>query len=184
MIEWVDEDHIKGEMSDAEFLRAVERERKERIKNNESGRDGHMTVYEELFVYQGIPYRIGVCRYYQIGVPLDKVYHLNRIGKHVVLEYPECVRPLVEYTEKKHNADETLDFLHIYDFLYRDTLHAGQHDWTLEQMVRCMHHEAKACIDALHVLPIMVDPEFLKLMKALEPEVEKIRRKQDGKNGH
>lgn len=160
-MEWIDDNHIKGEMSDEEFMEKVDEIAKTRDIRR-YGRDGNIVVYEERFEYKGIPYIIKILRYFQIGVRLHEMRGLNKIGKFAVLEYSEEIAELAKFLNELPS-----EFTGIYDWLWRDTLHFGQEDWTLKQMVEQMHREAKECIDALPEIKRRLEEKFTSVIKRL-----------------
>ena len=100
-------------------------------------------LWRKKFSHKGIAYEIAM---------IDHMKHfsrpMNKIGKHVVLEYPQETEEFVAKTSKFSEKCPGLD-----EFLFRDTLHAGQENWSEEQMIEQMHSEAKESIDALHSCP-------------------------------
>ena len=141
MVKFVDDNHVDGEMSDADFQLLINEESKRRDLKI-YGRDGHHPVYREQFTYRGIPYLILIQRYYQIGVPLKDVRGMNGLGKWALLE-PTGVSSDIH--KKLEEFDSSITG--VYDWLYRDTLHSGQENWSLRKMVDQMHLEAHECID-------------------------------------
>ena len=141
-MEWIDSNHVKGEMSDEDFLAKIQEEAKTRdVKLY--GRDGSFVVYEERFVKHGIPYFIKINRYYQIDVPLNKIQGMNKLGRWAVLEYTDETKPI-------HDLVSSLPYpLGDSEWMWRDTLHYGQGDWTLKEMVAKMHEEAEGCINEI-----------------------------------
>ena len=161
-MEFIGLNHIKGEMSDADFQKKIDEEAEKRKgQMKKYGRDGNVQVYEELFHYKGIPYWIRIVRYYQIGVPLNQIKGMNWLSKWAVLEHPDELKPLAEF------IDDTERVTGLYEWMYRDTLHCGQENWTLKQMVEQMHREAKQCIDAI---PTIRD----KLTEYYEDKIERL----------
>lgn len=130
---WINENMIEGEMSDADFQQAVikcmqDRAKKESEKGRLYGNDGFVTVYRERRIHWGIPYELAVIRYFAVCRLPDnqfelKDYHLNAIGKHVVVEGFPLKRP-------PHVLER---FLGLDEFLYHDTLHSYQLDWSLKR---------------------------------------------------
>lgn len=162
-MEWIDGNHIKGEMSDEDFMEKVEDKAKTRdIKKH--GRDGLVNVYEEQFEYKGVPYIIKIVRYYQIGVPLEKISGMNDIAKYAVLEYPPGLKELAEFL----SSDVVRELTGVYEFLWRDTVHAGQEHWTLKQMVKQMHTEARECIDQLPKIKGIIQKKFQEVTEKLD----------------
>jgi len=144
---WVDDNHIVGEMSDAEFMSKI---REEAVRRNNDtkkyGRDGHFVVYSEEASYKGIPYIVKVCRYFQIGVPLNEIKGMNHLGKWVWLE---CVPE----SEPIRNLMSSLPYpVGDSEWLWQDTLHIHNRGQTLRQMVDEMHQCARSDIDELDVL--------------------------------
>jgi hypothetical protein len=90
-MEWIDENHAKNEMSDKMFWRKIQKEAKTRDMKC-YGRDGIFPVFQERYSYKGVSYIIKICRYYQIGVPLNEIHGMNQLGKWATLEYPPFQR--------------------------------------------------------------------------------------------
>ena len=146
-MEWIDETHVKGELSDAEFQAMVDEEaikRKDDIKRY--GRDGEFYVYTELTSYKSIPYAVKICRYYRIGVPLNETHGMNHLGKWAVLEgVPE--------TKSLSDLISTLPYpIGNSEWMWKDTLHTHNDKQTLKQMVEEMHQGARSDIDELDTL--------------------------------
>ena len=175
---WVDETHVKGEMSDADFQAKIDEEAVRR--NNDLtryGRDGIIVVYTELSSYKGIPYSVKLCRYFQIGVPLNKIHGMNHFGKWAVLE-------AVPETESIRDLIVSLPYpVANSEWMYRDTLHLHNDNQTLKQMVDEMHRLAREDIDELDTLwKKMAD-----YMKEISDNIQKIREMQASfleKNGN
>ena len=161
-MEWVDENHIKGEMSDEEFMEKVEEIAKTR--DTHKHRDGMVNVYEEYFEYKNVPYVIKILRYYQIGVPLSEIQGMNDLAKYAVLEYPPEMKDVAEFLDSSLISELT----GVYEFLWRDTLHAGQEHWTLKRMVEQMHTEARECIDELPELKDTIQMKFQTIIQKLD----------------
>jgi len=142
-MEFIDDNHIKEEMSDEEFKNCISEITKTRNEHNKS--DGHITVCTLVNWYKNIPYLIKIQRYYQIGVKLKKINGPNRINKWVVLECPKTTIEFVNEMEEKYNMINDSSF----DFLHGNTRHANQKDWTLKEMINQMHIKAKRDIRRL-----------------------------------
>jgi hypothetical protein len=160
-MEWIDDNHIKGEMTDDQFLGEVVKIAKTRDIARH-GRDGFIKVYEERFEYKGVPYIIKVLRYFQIGVPINEIKGINKIGKHAVLEYPPELNDLARFLE------DISSITGFSEFLWRDTLHYNQQNWTLKQMVEQMHMEARECIDYLPKIKQKIQAQFRAIMEKLD----------------
>lgn len=160
-MKFIDENHIEGEMSDKEFDRKVDEEAKTR-DFAKYGQDGHFQVFEEAFNYKGLKYFIRVNRYYTIR---DRDYKgMNKIGKWAVLEYDKGdKRTMIVVDAIKPYSSE---------FLWADTLHAGQEDWPLERQVESMQIEAKIDIDNIQG---RLDEQILQS----EAEIKKLKQTKD-----
>lgn len=145
-------------MNDQEFMTEVER-RKAKWKADES-RDGFIEVWRQRFSYSNIPYEIVLLRYYSFNDPNKRI---NKSGIHAVLEYPKELQELCDAVKKLFPFSE---------WLYRDTLHTDQNDWTKERMVQQMHDEAKVCIDWLLNKAI---PQKLKQIEDLKKLIKKVK---------
>jgi len=162
-MKFIDENHIEGEMSDVDFQKKIDEEAERRkAQMKRYGRDGSFRVYEELFYYKGVPYYIRINRYYQIGVPLAKIDGMNKISKWAVLESPEELRELADFIENNESV------LGLYKWMYRDTLHVGQENWTLKIQVEQMHKEAKECVDVLPTIELKLTEYYQRQLKTLE----------------
>jgi len=160
-MEWIDDNHVKGEMTDEDFARKVEKEAKIRdIRKH--GRDGIFKVYEERYTYKGVPYFIKILRYYQLGVPLNEIRGMNNLGKWAVLEHPSELKEFATFLSQIEQLTG------LYEFLYADTLHSGQENWTLKQMVKEMHRQAKEDIDQLPDLEKTLQQKFLEITQQLK----------------
>lgn len=131
---WLDENTIDGEMPEADFIEEVnkvmalrvEKEKQER-QPREYGNDGLLTVYEEKQSHAGINYSLKAMRYFAVTRLANGSFELratgmNKVGKHVVVEH-----------DGTRVSSELRDLLNLDEFLWHDTLHAGQEDWTLKQ---------------------------------------------------
>jgi len=107
--------------------------------HNGLSRDGLIQVWRKSYQYRNIPYELAMLQYFTLDQGIFGK-GMNQLGRHVVLEYPQELRKLVNY----------IVGLGVDGFLYRDTLHAGQSDWTLEMMMQEMHEEAQDCINQLY----------------------------------
>ena len=139
MMEWIDDNHVKGEMSDDDFKKQVDEVAKTRDMKR-YGRDGQVQIFEEKFEYRGIPYFIRIARYYQIGVPLAEINGMNHLGKWALLEYDQSVKDKVEVINRLRDYSS---------FLWEDSLHDWNRDQTLKQMVESMHESARKDIDGV-----------------------------------
>ena len=139
---WIGNNKLDGEMTDKAFLHKIEEEKLRRNLKT-YGRDGLITVWERVFDYRGFQFKVGVNRYFVIGVPLPEMKGMNHLGKWAVLEYPKDERmDKIGSFIGIHNS-----FLNRYDFLYRDTLHTWNDTQSLKQMVEEMIRIGKQDID-------------------------------------
>jgi hypothetical protein len=162
-MEFIDENNVKGEMSDTDFKKEIEKEAEKRKDDmHRWGRDGNKEVFCERREYKGIPYLIKIIRYFQIGVPLDQIKGMNSLGKWAVLEYPEEVKPIADLLS---TIEQTTG---LYEFLYGDTLHSGQENWTLKQMVNQMDKQAHVDIDELFTLKEVITAKMNETIKRYE----------------
>lgn len=132
MTKWVNENMIEGEMSDADFQQAVINRIQDTIKKESEegrrnyGKDGFITVYRERRIHWGIPYELTVLRYFAVTclpdnqIELRGYPRLNAIGKYVVVE-------------GEHFPGALGKVLGLDEFLWHDTMHSYQLDWTLKQ---------------------------------------------------
>jgi hypothetical protein len=166
---WVDDNHIVGEMSDVKFQSKINEEAMRR-KNDirKYGRDGYFYVYTELGLYKGVPYAVKICRYFQIGVPLNETRGMNRLGRWAVLESVPETKPLSDLVS-------TLPYpIGNSEWMWRDTLHTHNDKQTLRQMVDEMHQYAREDIDELDTLWKRMED----YMKEISDKIEKIRETQ------
>jgi len=163
-MEWIDIDHIKGELSDQEFMNRINILQKDRDQKR-YGRDGAYEVYSENFNYRGIVYTIKILRYYVLDehnkVILNKG-RINGINKWAVLEYSEESEELVKLVQSLPYPVGNREFL------WGDTLHFGQEHWSLYLMVEQMHKDAKESIDE------MIDNTDFKLFRYIQSLLEKV----------
>ena len=164
---WIDENRLEGEMSDSQFQQKIDEEAKTRDMKK-YGRDGYFIVYEEKFSYKAIPFFIKILRYYQIGVPLNQTKGCNHLGKHAVLEFTPELKELANFLDTIENLTG------LYDFLWADTLHSGQENWTLKQMVNEMHRQAKEDIDELPTVRKVLRQKFQEYDKKLSSLLEEV----------
>jgi len=162
-MEFVDDNKVKGEMSEGEFLAKIEEARVKRGKENYNGRDGNIEVYRESRTYRNIPYEISIVRYFVIGEPDAK--GLNEIGKWACLEYPAKIKDFIGTVE---NIREKFDISNLYDILWADTLHSGQEYFTLKESVEWIENEAKRGIDALYLVKDSLERRLTKKVKNLK----------------
>ena len=165
-MEWLNANHIKGEMLDEQFKTRVDEIAATRDITR-YGRDGHVQVYEERFVYRNVPYWIRIPRYFQIGIPLDQIRGMNHIGKWAVLEYEKDWKELCSFL----NENDIQQILQTYDFLWADTLHTWNDGQTLQQMVEEMHQRAREDIDKLNLQDMKT-----KLTQHYKEEIAKIEK--------
>lgn len=161
MLKWIDDNHIEGEMSDEEFMRKVNEEAKTR-DIQKCGRDGMFCVYQEQYKYKGVSYLIKILRYYQVNVPLNEIRGMNSIGKWATLEYLPELKDLASF------LGTVEELTGLYEFLWADTLHSGQENWTLKQMVKKMHRQAKGDIEQLPKLKSVLGAKFQEINEKLE----------------
>lgn len=134
MPKWLDDNTIEGELSNEEFIKQVmeqmtarvEKEEKE-INRGNYGNDGLITVYEEEKSHAGLHYKLKALRYFAVTrLPYGhfelRDARMNKLGKHVVVE-----------TDREGLSYEVLNLLNLGDFLWHDTLHADQEDWSLKK---------------------------------------------------
>jgi len=104
----------------------------------DGGRCGFIELWRKRYVYRGIPYEIACLKYFSFDLPNPLDAKLNKTGVHCVLEY-------TKEWEQTHKLLRKLDI--YYDWLWEDTLHTEQLDWTVEQMVNHLHEIAEKDID-------------------------------------
>ncbi len=162
-MKFLDENHVEGEMSDIDFQKEIDKEAEKRKPDmHRYGRDGNVEVFCERRTYKNIPYLIKIIRYYQIGIPLDQISGMNKLGKWAVLEYPDELKDVANLLSSIESTTG------LYEFLYADTLHAGQEHWTLKQMVDQMEQQAKGDIDQLFTLKEVITAKFQETIKQYE----------------
>ena len=167
MPEWLDDNTIKGELNDEQFQLAVKKKMEERIALEEKehqpgnyGNDGLVSVYQEEQQVNGIKYQLRVCRYFAVqrnpdGFEVQTGRGMNKIGKHVVVE--SNTRP--DYGLR--------DFLGLDEFLWQDTLHSGQENWSLKQQWEYAESMAKNDILLIKGLPDAFDKRVRELQEQL-----------------
>ena len=125
-----------NEISDNEFKEKVDEI--EKTRDPEYGRDGTIDVWRKTYEYKGIEYDIALLRYFKTGMPISEIKGMNQYGKWFVLEYPTNSK--AQLINKKFDEDD-------YEFLYKDTLHAGDTTKSFEQLFDSMVIAAKEDID-------------------------------------
>ena len=151
---------IVQEMPEEKQLKILE-ERRKRWKYPES-RDGFIETWRRKFVHKGIAFELAVLRYYDLDSGFRPMS--NRVSdRHVVVEYPEETKPLVE----------KLEWLGIEDFLWHDTLHSWNDKQTLEQQLRVAYNQA---IEDIETLPKKLDEIIYELKEKIRiaEEIKKI----------
>jgi len=176
MTEWIDDNTIKGELSAAEFRQKVIENMKARIAKEQKegkpgnyGNDGYVTVYQELRRHNGTSYWLRVIRYFAVSRPDFEpmgVRAINSIGKHVVVESPVEI----PYDLK--------DFLDLSEFLYRDSLHSHQMDWTLKQQWEALDELAVSDCDQLDTLKPVFENKVKDLRSQLAKFIKRIARRE------
>lgn len=124
-------------MTEQEFQIALAKRREEQLPiRAKVGMDGWIEVGKANVKYREIPYTIRLLRYYSLNGPPSK---LNDAGVHAVVEHPDIDKRLF---------DIVLPFNE--DFLYHDTLHAGQEHLTIKEHIEAAQREAEQDIDWLY----------------------------------
>jgi hypothetical protein len=168
-MKFINENQVEGEMTDIDFQKAIDKEAERRKDNmRQYGRDGNVEVFCERRTYKNIPYLIKIIRYYQIGVPLNQINGMNKLGKWAVLEYPDELKDIANLLSR---IEQTTG---LYEFLYGDTLHSGQESWTLIQMVDAMDKQAHSDIDELFTLKEVITTKFQETIKQYEDLLAKL----------
>lgn len=176
MPKWVDANTIEGELSNDQFtvkvmetMRArVEKEEKENHPGN-YGNDGLVVIYEETKQHAGVNYKLKALRYFAVRrlpyghFEIQPQRGMNKIGKHVVVEY-EAEPP---YKLK--------NLLGLDEFLYHDSLHVGQEDWTLRQQWEEMDRWATVDCDRLESLASEFDNKVRELREELSKWLHNLR---------
>lgn len=149
---YLDQNRLEGELSDAEFEKRAKQQVKERdarAKGDHSmyGNDGTVEVFSKLYIYKGWFFNLKVIRYFAgqmvegsfelsrgglgalgpISSRFDSFLGMNVIGKHVVIEYEERSKSRVEKFSRSHKWSE---------FLWHDSLHVDQETWSLRDQIR------------------------------------------------
>lgn len=166
---WLDDNSIEGEMSQEEFIKTVmetmtarvEKETKEGYPGN-YGNDGLVVIYEETKQQNSITYKLKALRYFAIRrlpyehFELQPERGMNKIGKHIVVE-SDGVEP--SYDLKR--------LLGLDEFLFHDSLHSGQEDWTLRQQWEEMDRWAQLDCERVNSLSSEFDQKVKDLQKEL-----------------
>jgi len=151
-----------------EVRKILEHIRKQRNKVYEDGKsgwykygmDGLIEIWRKRYVYRGIPYEIACLKYFSFNQEDPLESGMNRIGMHCVLEY----------TQEFKEVHDLLEERGVYDnWLWEDTLHAGQEDWSLEQMIDWLHDVAKRDIDFL------LDEAIRELVKKIYDDLSRVK---------
>ena len=173
MSNWIDENTIEGELSQDDFLAKVnaimsarvQQETQEKRPGN-YGNDGIVPLYEEKCQHLGIHYLLKVIGYFAVDRLLNGKFRLrggrgtgikgfNRIGKHIVVEHSLSI------------PCDLSEFLGLSEFLWCDTIHAGQEEWTLQKQWEWA--EAKAKTDCQRISTL--DKEFEDKVATLQSEL-------------
>lgn len=166
---WINDNQIKGELSEEQFLHKVrdlmlcriDKETKESKPGN-YGNDGIVEIYREEVVYKDIRFNIIVLRYFAVNrekngsISLWQGKVINKIGKHVVVE---------GFSKLSSTLENLLD---LYDFLWHDSLHSFMEDLTLKEQWSLMLKLAKKDIDKLIDVPTLFECKVEELKQELE----------------
>uniref|UniRef100_A0A6M3XXJ5 Uncharacterized protein n=1 Tax=viral metagenome TaxID=1070528 RepID=A0A6M3XXJ5_9ZZZZ len=163
---WLDDNTIVGELSNDDFIKQVMESMSERVekegKEGNYGNDGLLTVYQENKQHAGVSYKLIVLRYFAVTrlprghFQLQLGRGMNKVGKHVVVEHDW---PSLSY--------ELKELLGLSEFLYHDSLHSGQEDWTLRQQWEKMDNWAIADCERVSSLV----SEFDEKVKVLRQDI-------------
>ena len=152
--------------SEKEIREKLEEIRKKREGKWEYyGKDGFIEIWRKKFEYRGVPYEIAAMKYFSFNKEDPLKAGLNKIGIHLVLEY--C-----KGWEEVHKLAENLGNV---SWLWEDSLHAGQEDWTLEQMEEFLHITAIGDIDWLLDDSIKVINNQIKDLEEMRKKINFIR---------
>lgn len=169
MPNWLDENTIAGEMSEDDFIKEVTKLMRARVEKEEHegiprnyGNDGMITIYEENKTHAGVAYQLKALRYFAVCRLPEGLFELrnggmNKIGKHVVVE-----------SEGPGPSYELRQLLGLDDFLYHDTLHSGQEDWTLKQQWEDADNLAKEDCDRVSQLEAAFNHKVKQLRRELK----------------
>jgi hypothetical protein len=168
MPKWVDDNTVEGEMSEEAFWASVHEEMAERMAKEEKegrpgnyGNDGTVEVFSEEQEYKGIHYRLAVIRYFAVRRLPDGTIEpsghkgMNSIGKWVVVE------------SKTRPPSDLRDLLHLDDFLWHETIHAGQENWSLRQQWEYAVSQAQNDVLLIEGLAKAFDEKVASLQKEL-----------------
>ena len=177
---WLDDNNIVGELSDDEFIKQVmegmrRRAQKEEEEDNPGnyGNDGLITAYQETKQHAGVSYKLIALRYFAVTrlprghFELRSGRGMNKVGKHVVAEH-DGVDPPYELKE----------LLGLSEFLFHDSLHSGQEDWSLRQQWEEMNNWAKADCERVDSLASEFDQKVNELRQQLVDFVRAIKANQ------
>lgn len=174
---WLDENTIQGEMPQEEFIKTVmetmtarvEKETKENYPGN-YGNDGLVVIYEETKQHNGVTYKLKALRYFAVRrlpyghFELQLERGMNKIGKHVVTE-SDGVEPPYDLKQ----------LLGLDEFLYHDSLHGGQEDWTLKQQWDEIDRWAQVDCERVNSLSSEFDNKVRDLQKELVKFIKAIK---------
>lgn len=172
MPNWIDDNHIEGEMAEVDFLAVVNRRMAERVAQETAqnrprnyGNDGNVEVYSEIRTDRGVAFSLAVVRYWAVTrnpagtFTIRPGMGMNEINKWVILESPGVTSPLPYDLRNLLNMDE---------MLFADTIHSGQESWTLRRMWE--HLEDRAREDVGELLGIR--ERFEERVQGLRDEVD------------
>jgi len=150
-----------------EEIRQILEEIRKRREGNwyRYGKDGFIEVWRKLYRYKGVPYEIACLKYFDFNREDPLKAGLNKVGMHLVLEYTKDWRDV-------HKLLESLDLYHFW--LWEDTLHAFQKDWSLHEMEQWLHERAKRDIDFLIDEAVKVLEEKLNHLKKIVEKVKEV----------
>jgi len=125
-------------MSDDEYNKLLDKRKAVQLPEADRlGYDGLIRVGYANIVYRGIPYYIGVMRYYVLREPYNRI---NDINMYAVVEHPDVDKDIISLVEAVGDYNE---------FLHYDTDHPAYKHYTLQQHIDCADRLAKRCIDWL-----------------------------------
>ena len=125
------------EMPEREQLKILE-ERKKSWKLGKS-RDGFIETWRRKFVHKGVAFELAILRYYDLDDGFKPMLKDRISDRHVVVEYPEETKPLVEKLRR----------LGIEDFLWHDTLHSWNDRQTVAEQLKEAYNLAVEDIETL-----------------------------------
>jgi hypothetical protein len=144
-------------LTENEMQKQLQKKRKEQDRER-YGRGGYVQFGEGVFRYKGIAYIIRVLRHYNLDEGFTPLIR-RRTSEHVVVEFPDETKPLVDMVNS---------LIEYSEFLWYDTLHSFNDVMSLQEQIEDAHRRAKQDIDSLFDdIPQQVNEKIQRLQEGL-----------------